>query len=115
VAPSLDREAKRRTRLIVGAFFLIVVVVALFAWRPATVVGVDGQALHASVTGLEGDCESLENDLWLCTTNDPMSSEGGAHTVEMQSFGCWHAWNGDRVVGDRPPTDSGCITVVDLF
>jgi hypothetical protein len=117
MAMTLDAREERRRN--VKAFAIaggILVVCALFAYRPATVIGVDGEALavsmgSSSVLGKDSNCVELGVRRWRCDLN--FGSYGATATVETKAFGCW------EVIAAPPDrfgavTDSGCITALDF-
>jgi hypothetical protein len=114
VEPRLGSAEDRKLTLRVIAVLLVpLAILAAFALRPATILGVDGPALNSSVSGFMGDCSQLSHNRWLC--KGVSGSEAATYTVETKSFGCWDAWRGDRPITHRDPSDSGCISIFDLL
>jgi hypothetical protein len=104
------------------ALILAVLLVALlaFAYRPATVIGVHGDALAHSVGG--GDllgqshCDETTEGVWDCAIWDSGTSGAAEYRVETKSFGCWDAEprrTGGR--GKTPEQLSGCINAIDVL
>lgn len=108
---------RRRGVQIIAAFLGALVLLGLFSWRPATVVGIDGSSLGVSVGGPLGDCSKRRADLWRCTAQDPVSSGLRTYVVETRAFGCWDAWSGEPEARDRQRREpfSGCITLFDML
>lgn len=96
---------------------------ALFLYRPAKVIGVDGDSLGESISSElgsyspSGTCDEAGGGRWKCAiVIEPDPGSGGGDVVyraESDDSGCWHA---------RSPTAmrvrknlSGCIGVFDLF
>jgi hypothetical protein len=105
----------RRLNLNVGLGLLLVLAgLALFAYRPATLIGVSGESLATSLGDVgTGSCFEVADSQWECVIEDDPSS-GSRRTlyVETGSFGCWDAWsNPVHKRGDF----SGCVTFLDLL
>jgi hypothetical protein len=109
------REERRRNVKALAIAGGILIIFALFAYRPATVIGVDGGALAvsigSSVLADPSNCIDLGAGRWRCHLN--YRSDAATATVEMRAFGCW------TLVDKRPERadevrDSGCITALDL-
>lgn len=96
---------------------------ALFLYRPALVIGANGESLGESISSELGSyspsgvCDEAANGGWDCVIviePDPGSGGGDvAYGAESDDSGCWHA---------RSPTAmrvrknlSGCIGLFDLF
>jgi hypothetical protein len=111
-------EARKNFNAILLAL-LFVVLVGLFAYRPATVLGISGDALASSLGGWDvgerfgSRCDDLPSNKWHCKIAGGSSAEG--FVVRTRAFGCWDAWRGHPPVGGRPPNRSGCISGFDLF
>jgi hypothetical protein len=101
-----------------GKVLIIVALVVLaglaFCWRPATILGVDGDALAHSVGGLR--CKDTGDGRWQCSIDDPQNSSAVDYAVDTRSFGCWDATRKDqRPPGGRYPKRlSGCISLIDV-
>jgi hypothetical protein len=115
----LDRREERRQN--VKAFAIaggILLVLAAFAYRPATIIGVNGDALAHSVgVGIleePSGCEQTDEGRWRCQLT--FGSSSATATVVTKAFGCWD------VIATRPAAGaafreietSGCITAFDL-
>ena len=120
MATAAARRAERRKNLIALAIaFGIVVLAALFAWRPAPLLGVSEGALAHSVAG-EVDvfieygagpkpaCSEGHADRWTCVIRNPSDSEHpvATYTVRTTGVGCWDA----RGAGEHL---NGCISIFD--
>ncbi len=114
---ALDAREERRRN--VKAFTIaggILIAFVLFAYRPATVIGVDGGALAvslgSSVLAGDSDCADLGAGRWRCHLN--YGSDAATATVKTKAFGCW-----DLI--DRRPArgvdvrKSGCISALDFM
>jgi hypothetical protein len=112
-----SREDPRRNLTVLGSLLGLVLLLGLFAWRPATVLGIDGRSLGVSVGGPLSDCTEQQDGVWLCDSQDPVSSGLATYTVETRSFGCWDAWSGQPSVEERDRREpfSGCITAFDML
>jgi hypothetical protein len=110
---------RRRNLAIAAAFLAVVVILALLAYRPATVLGIEGEALASSVSGVgygkEGDCREVGEDLWRCEVLDDVSSGRHLYSVQTRGLGCWEAWTGDLDQARDRQTFSGCISLVDVL
>jgi hypothetical protein len=100
-----------------GVFLLAVVSIGLLAYRPATVIGVDGDSLANSLGGsLLSECEQAKDKLWLCRISKEPSGGAQRFVVETKTFGCWDAWKGSSAtVAEGTPTRSGCSDAIDLI
>ncbi|HWM62477.1 MAG TPA: hypothetical protein VNP96_00625 [Solirubrobacterales bacterium] len=109
-----SREDRRLNLKIGLAVLLVLVGLALFAYRPATLVGVSDESLAASLGDVgPGSCVEAADSRWECVIEDDPSS-GNRRTlyVETRAFGCWDAWSNPEL--DRGGF-SGCVTFVDLL
>lgn len=121
-------QRRKQAILVAGATaaLLLVALLALLAFRPATVLGIDGDTLAHSVDselpsiGDPGRCERDTEGNWTCHVlfEDDPGSGGGyvVYAVVANRFGCWHATRprGSRS-GDRLPADMhGCIYLWDF-
>jgi hypothetical protein len=72
---------------VLGAVLLL----GLFAARPAPLLGVNAGALGQSVGGhLEGHpCRRAEEGGWICGRPDAEFSSSIDHRVSVDRFGCW--------------------------
>ena len=117
-----SRSTERRANLFaVGGLLAVVALVALLAYRPATVLGVDGDSLASSIgDGLDlslskGACKEADGE-WRCDLRAQDSSGGGGvFVVSTRAFGCWDAVPPSRVGTQAGPTLSACINVFHLF
>jgi hypothetical protein len=98
---------------------LILLGVAAFCYRPATILGVDGDALAHSVGG--GDlfndsrCKGTGDGRWQCSIADPQNSGAVDYAVNTRSFGCWDATRkGPGPERKFPKRASGCINLIDV-
>lgn len=117
---------KKAIILVLGVAAIAVVGVgALFAYRPALVIGVRGHLLGSSIRGVlgrehfsAGSCREVAEGHWECSMlfePDPGSGGGPVrYMATTDSLGCWKAKTSFRgsLVAARP---SGCIEVPDLF
>ena len=99
--------------LIVGAvvgFLSFVVLIGLF--RPAVLIGVNGEALAQSLARKADqefdDCESLGGSRWWCESR----SSATVMDLDVNRMGCWHAHAVDRHNSLRR---HGCIGVLDVL
>ncbi len=112
----------RRTLLRVGAAAVVAVLVLGVAWaRPATLLGVDGGSLQASVLGHSlgetGKCRHLSDGAWQweCLREDFESSSDVPYRVHVNRLGCWHgveSWGPERA---GPGRISGCVHLEDYI
>ena len=94
---------------------LVVVAVLTFCCWPATILGVDGDALAHSVGGGLTECKEHEHGHWRCLVIDTRTSGGVEYVVEAHSFGCWDATReGPGPDGRFPKEISGCINLIDV-
>lgn len=112
---SQNRRNRRAVLLWVLAGAVVFAVLAFFAIRPVTVLGVDGAVLQKSIDSFSGGhCKQLPNAEWRCVAYDRDSSGDAPFRVSVDDFGCWTAAvehpNGELArLGRR----SGCITITD--
>jgi hypothetical protein len=117
------RRGERKRHLTVLAIVLVLaLLLAAFAYRPATVIGVHGEALAHSVRGsrdLVGNshCASLRNGRWRCQIMDAQENGAVPYVVKTSGpFGCWSARRvGPPGDGGTPKRRSGCINAVDVL
>jgi hypothetical protein len=92
---------------------------ALFALRPAPILGVDGHALASSVIGgfLATPCEHLQGYVWKCSLYVGLYAErpSEVYRVEVDGLGCWSAGSFRGEGGLYPRGRSGCLTIVDYL
>jgi hypothetical protein len=100
---------------------LVLLGVLAFCYRPATILGVDGDALAHSVGGgnlLDTNrCKDTGNGRWRCFILDTRGSSTRRvdYVVKTRSFGCWDATRPGRPLGTRfPKRVSGCINLIDV-
>jgi len=108
---------RRKNLIALGVFLLVVVSIGLLAYRPATVVGVDGDSLANSAGGsISSKCEQLSDEVWLCRITDDPSGGAQRFVVETRALGCWDAWKGTSTADAKgSPNRSGCIDAIDLI
>ena len=107
-------EDRRLNLKVVLALLFVLFGLALFAYRPATLVGVSGESLADSLGDVgPGSCVEIADSQWECVIEDNPSS-GNRRTVyvETRAFGCWDGWSNPDL--DRGGF-SGCVTFVDLL
>jgi hypothetical protein len=122
-----DRTISVGQKLFLAGFaataLAFLVLIALFLYRPAMVIGVHGDALGESISSElgrhspSGTCEEAPNGRWQCAILvEPDPGSGGGDVVyraESDDSGCWHARSPDAV---RVRSNlSGCIGVLDLL
>ena len=98
--------------LVVTLLFLLAI--AGFLYRPATVLGVDDDALARSLGG-ESDyskCAEISDGRWKCELSQ--GSDRGVVTVQTKRFGCWKVIERGPASG-LVPAKSGCIDAFDAF
>ena len=111
------REERRRNLKALAIAGVIVLLCAAFAFRPATIIGVDGDALAHSLgaSAIDGPskCVEVSDDLWECQILQ--GSSGLTATVTTRAFGCWEAV-GTGPTGEEgvPAGASGCINATDF-
>lgn len=99
------------------------VLIALFLYRPAMVIGVHGDDLGESISSElgryspSGACDQAANGHWDCAiVIEPDPGSGGGDVVyraDSDDSGCWHARSPDAV---RVRNNlSGCIGIFDLI
>jgi hypothetical protein len=110
-------EERRRNAKALLIVLLVLMILGAFAYRPATLIGVEGDALAHSVGGgsLLGasNCVEVDDDVWRCEILDYGGSRTTEYTVETRSFGCWDAVYG-RARDGAPNQESGCINAFDV-
>jgi hypothetical protein len=102
-----------------GAVLLVLVIGTLW-FRPATLIGVNGDALAYSVGGkssLSSDrCSDLGDSRWQCFIGAEEGGGGVDYLVETRSFGCWDATRtGPAGEDDAPKRASGCIGLSEVL
>lgn len=111
------QEERRRNAKALVIVLLVFMILWAFAYRPATLIGVEGDALAHSVGG--GDllgaskCVEVDDGVWRCKILDRGGSRTTQYTVETRAFGCWDAVYG-RAHDGAPKQDSGCINAIDV-
>lgn len=92
----------------------ILVLAAVAAYRPARIVGMDGDALGRSVArelrfsnpdNPTGVCRQAA-DVWECTIINSSDAPVDSATVRTDADGCWSAARGGF---------SGCVTLIDYL
>ena len=126
--PRMGSREDRRLNLRIGlGLLLFVVALALFAYRPAALLGVNGDALasslgnervsdHALTSSLgnesAGSCVEVADSRWECEIVIDPSSGSQTLYVETRAWGCWDAYpNTERDRGGL----SGCVTFSDML
>jgi len=120
---------RRKQAILVAATTIALLFLALLAslaFRPAVMLGIDGETLAHSVDsklpsiGDPGHCERVTDGGWICHVlfeDDPGSGgEYVVYEVTANGLGCWHATRpaGSRK-GDRLPAGMhGCIYLWDF-
>jgi hypothetical protein len=100
-----------------GIVLVILLALAGLAYRPATVIGVHGDALANSVAGLDlfgsSKCLGRGGDRWRCEIEN--GSGTTPYAIETHSFGCWDATRIGRSGEPMPKKASGCIDALDVL
>jgi hypothetical protein len=105
-------------KLVIAALLLLGV--AAFCYRPATLIGVHGDALAHSIGGgsLVGEsrCSDAGDGDWRCVISDDQGSGVARYRVGTRSFGCWDAVRqGPGGEGGTPKRASGCLDLFDVL
>lgn len=103
-----------RLLALVAAVLAAIVVLGLFAARPAPLLGLSGGALQASVGGRGFEpCRRLEDRVWVCRRSDRSLSGAVGYRVSVDRVGCWTARmaNGTTTRGESELR--GCVTLID--
>lgn len=119
------RQQSRRTFVAWAAAGIgLVVVVGAFVLRPTPVLGVDGEALGASLPHRSevlpigdplGPCEHERGNLWTCDVVDPELSGGTIpYAVRVGPLGCWTA-TPVRAAYESYGRFTGCVSVIDYL
>ncbi|MGH2963965.1 MAG: hypothetical protein ACRDMH_01105 [Solirubrobacterales bacterium] len=95
---------------------VLLLAVAAFCYRPATILGVDGDALSHSVgSGDLNGCKDGGDGRWECSMPANGGSSAVDYAVKTRSFGCWDATRVERASSRRFPKQlSGCINLIDV-
>jgi len=99
-----------------GCLALLLVALALVAFRPTPLTGFDGSDLASSVNSTLGPdgghaCKQVD-DAWNCPVWNNTASGPVTYRVEDPDWlGCWNAERVKPPLGPR--TLSGCITLLD--
>ena len=121
-AQGAARARERRKNLIALAIVgVLLLLVGLFCWRPAPLVGVSADAVASSLhsaTSADGKhswdherCRQVGDGVFSCTQEDISISGGGNQRtvrVETSATGCWTA------TARGSQSAQGCITILDL-
>lgn len=96
----------------------LVLVVGLFAARPAPIVGVDGEALQYSVGSSNLDfssepCQPGDGGIWTCRAYDDDASGTVLYEVKVGDLGCWQAARAEWPGAGAPKPLTGCLTFWD--
>jgi hypothetical protein len=113
------REERRRNVKALAIAAGVVLLFLAFAYRPATIIGIDGDALAHDVGGgdlLDGShCQEGAGGHWYCVISDAQNSGASAYKVETHSYGCWDAErDGPGGEGGTPKQASGCLNLIDF-
>lgn len=104
-----------RSRLVwICGIVLLVVLLGMFAARPATLLSMNGNALEQSVGAAlhtSSPCDHLTGATWECLAPDPQLLSVTNLRVTVDSFGCWTAVRSEGGTERR----SGCVTIVDYL
>jgi hypothetical protein len=108
--------SRDRRIVVAGIAFTVLALLALavFLCRPATVLGVDDDALERSLGG-ESDysnCAEIADGRWRCGLS--RGSDRTVVTVRTRRFGCWTVVERSRRYEFDVP-ESGCIDGFDAF
>jgi hypothetical protein len=117
LAPDPGAESRDPRWVLAGpAIVAAIVVLGVFGARPTPVLGLDGEALQASVasTTLNDACEPVAADAWTCQRWDSELSGAISYRVEANWKGCWHAVR-ESPDNRSPKRLSGCVTFVDYL
>ena len=91
--PRMGSREERRLSMKIGlGLFAFVLALGLFAWRPATLVGVSDESLARSLGNEgQGSCAEVEDSQWECEIVTDAVSGGGSRMlyVETRAWGCW--------------------------
>jgi hypothetical protein len=116
------RDERKRNLTVLAIVLVLALLLAAFAYRPATVIGVHGEALAHSVRGsrdLVGHsrCVDVGNGRWRCQIMDAQENGAVPYVVTTSGpFGCWSARRaGPAGDGGTPKRKSGCIDAVDVL
>lgn len=119
VSENARRENRRRNIIAVVVVILILSPLAMMAYRPAWVLGIEPGTLAHSVGGSAPHaptCTQHEDGIWRCTRWDSRSSSPVPYRVRTHGdFGCWSAWRDDHGSPTAPHMISGCITFLDAL
>jgi hypothetical protein len=111
---ALAGQPWRRLGITAAVIVIAVAVLGTVGTRPATVLGMNGEALESSVSNVRlldasRSCGHRPDGSWMCTRWDEQLSGRVSYRVEVDGFGCWHA----RRVGSggegSPARLSGCV------
>jgi hypothetical protein len=114
--PVVQSDTLKGVKVVLIAIAALVALAAL-AYRPATLIGVRGDALAHSVGG--GDlldlskCVKSADDRWRCEISK--GSTGATYSVQTRAFGCWDATQVGPGAGHTPTERSGCINGLDVL
>jgi hypothetical protein len=121
LAPDPDARSRDPRWVLAGPVIVgAIVVLGVFGARPAPVIGVEGEALQASVGGsllglVPDSCVTAPGDAWRCFHYDAGSSSNVTYEVAADWKGCWHAVLKGRPTEDNPKRRSGCVTLVNYL
>jgi hypothetical protein len=96
---------------------VVVLLIGLFAARPAPLLGISGSALQYDVGGIlsfRDGCHKNEDGSWTCFLYDDAVSGDRPYRVTVDSLGCWDAEIPPEDRGGvryTDPGDSGCLTI----
>jgi len=121
LAPDPDAESRDPRWVLAGPVIVgAIVVLGVFGARPAPVMGLDGEALQASVGGsllglVPDSCVQGPGDAWRCFHYDAASSGNVTYEVTANWKGCWHAVLKGQPTENNPKRRSGCVTLVNYL
>lgn len=117
---------KQKYFLLAAASFsvLVLAAIAMFLYRPARLLGIDGNRLGTSISraigrhAQESDCVHGVGEPWRCSILiEPDIGSGGSHVdyvADSDEWGCWHAH--PQVQPRRKAIRlTGCIDVFDVL
>ncbi len=110
-------EERRRNIKALAVVLVVLVVLGAFAYRPATVIGIDGDALAHSIGGgqlvADSTCREIADSRWRCQISS--GSDSTTYSVTTKAFGCWEAARLERTGEDDVSVQrSGCINAIDV-
>lgn len=102
-----------------GGTVAAILVLGLFAARPAPLVGINGEALGHSVgeSSILSPCRRAGDSSWICQRNaaGDFDSGGVPHRVFVDALGCWRATRIGRAGGAESRPATGCVRLSDFL